>query len=390
MLLSISPEMIRPLDVMCVLGTRPEAIKLAPIAVAARQPGSPFSVSIVATGQHRDLATAALESFGLSADVDLDVMTPLQRPTDVIARVLTALTAVLERQRPDVVLVQGDTATTLAAAMAAYHSKIAVGHVEAGLRTADRYSPFPEEMNRRLTTRLADYHFAPTCLAAERLLAEGTDPDAVIVTGNTVIDALCRLRSTAVAPAQIAVPAGGRMILLTVHRRENHGVRLREVCGAARDIVRTRRDVVIVCPVHPNPDVQRRVHEELASVDRILLVPPVDYPELLWLLERCALVLTDSGGLQEEAPAFHRPVLVLRDSTERPEGIEGGVARLVGTDRERITAETLRLLDDEQAYRRMSTRENPFGDGRASERILGFLEANHTRQREELRLSHRA
>jgi UDP-N-acetylglucosamine 2-epimerase (non-hydrolysing) len=381
---------MQPLEVMCVLGTRPEAIKLAPIALAARRPGSPFAVSIVATGQHRDLATAALEAFGLSADVDLDVMTPHQQPTDVIARVLTALPPVLERHRPDVVLVQGDTATTLAAALAAYHLKIAVGHVEAGLRTGDRYSPFPEEMNRRLTTRVATYHFAPTCLAAERLLLEGIDPDAVSVTGNTVIDALCRLRSTAAPPAQVKVPHDRRMILLTVHRRENHGARLSDVCAAACDIVRARRDVVIVCPVHPNPDVQRRVHEELAAVERIQLVPPVDYPELLWLLDRCFLVLTDSGGLQEEAPTFHKPVLVLRDSTERPEGVDGGVARLVGTARERIAGETLRMLDDEQEYRRMSTRENPFGDGRAAERILRFLAANHTRKMEESRLSHGA
>jgi UDP-N-acetylglucosamine 2-epimerase (non-hydrolysing) len=382
--------MIRPLDVMCVLGTRPEAIKLAPIVLAARRPGSPFTVSIVATGQHRDLATAALESFGLSADVDLDLMTPHQRPTEVIARALIALPPVLERRRPDVVLVQGDTATTLAAAMAAYHMKVAVGHVEAGLRTADRYSPFPEEMNRRLTTRLADYHFAPTCLAAERLLTEGIHPDAVIVTGNTAIDALCRLRSNSVAPPQLDVQDDHRVILLTVHRRENHGARLREVCGAARDIVGARRDVVIVCPVHPNPDVQRRVHEELAAVERIQLVPPLDYPELLWLLERCVLVLSDSGGLQEEAPTFHKPVLVLRDSTERPEGIDGGVARLVGTARERITTASLRLLDDEQEYRRMSTRANPFGDGRASERILEFLATIHTRPGEESRLSQHA
>jgi UDP-N-acetylglucosamine 2-epimerase (non-hydrolysing) len=382
--------MVRPLDVMCVLGTRPEAIKLAPIALAARRLGNPFAVSIVATGQHRDLATAALEAFGLSADVDLGVMTPHQRPTDVIARVLTALPPLLESRRPDVVLVQGDTATTVAAALAAYHSKIPVGHVEAGLRTGDRYSPFPEEMNRRLATRLASYHFAPTVLAAERLLLEGVDPDSVIVTGNTVIDALCRLRSTATPPGQLGVPDGQRMILLTVHRRENHGARLREVCAAARDIVRARGDVVIVCPVHPNPDVQRRVHEELAAVERIQLVPPVEYPELLWLLDRSVLVLTDSGGLQEEAPAYHKPVLVLRDSTERPEGIEAGVARLVGTARERITGETLRLLDDAQEYRRMSSRDNPFGDGRAAERILGFLEANHPRPAEESQMSHRA
>jgi UDP-N-acetylglucosamine 2-epimerase (non-hydrolysing) len=370
--------MTSTLKLMCVLGTRPEAIKLAPVVLAARRPGQ-FAASLVATGQHRDLATLALDSFGLRADVDLDVMTPQQRPTDVIARVLTALPAVFERHRPDVVLVQGDTATTIAASLAAYHAKIAVGHVEAGLRTSDPYCPFPEEMNRRLTTRLATYHFAPTRLASERLLAEGVDPAAVIVTGNTVIDALCRLRSTTVRPREIEVPHNRRMILLTVHRRENHGARLLEICSAVRDIVRARGDVVVVCPVHPNPDVQRRVYQELA-VERVHLVPPLDYPELLWLLDRSFLVLTDSGGLQEEAPAFHKPVLVLRESTERPEGVEGGVARLVGTTRAHIVRETLRVLDDEQEYLGMSTRENPFGDGRAAERILQFLAAHHPQQ----------
>jgi len=365
---------------MCVLGTRPEAIKLAPVALAARGLGNQFAVSIVATGQHRDLATSALDAFGLRADVDLDLMTSQQRPTDVIARVLTSLPAVFERHRPDVVLVQGDTATTVAAALAAYHSKIAVGHVEAGLRTGDRYSPFPEEMNRRLTTQLATYHFAPTRLASERLLVEGVDPSAVIVTGNTVIDALSRLRSTAVPPRAVDLPADRRMILLTVHRRENHGERLLDICAAVRDIVRARRGVVVVCPVHPNPEVQRRVHHELAAVEGIQLVPPVDYPELLWLLDRSFLVLTDSGGLQEEAPAFHKPVLVLRESTERSEGIEGGTARLVGTGRAQIARETLRMLDDGQEHLRMSTRENPFGDGHAAERILQFLATNHSRQ----------
>jgi UDP-N-acetylglucosamine 2-epimerase (non-hydrolysing) len=378
------------LKVMCVLGTRPEAIKLAPVALAVHRLADQFAVSVVATGQHREMATLALAAFGVSADVDLDVMTPHQRPTDVIARVLTALPSVFERHRPDVVLVQGDTATTVAAALAAYHSEIAVGHVEAGLRTGDRYSPFPEEMNRRLTTRLASYHFAPTRLASDRLLAEGVDPRTVIMTGNTVVDALCRLRATATPPRGINLTDRQRMILLTVHRRENHGARLLDICAAVRDIVRARRDVVVLCPVHPNPDVQRRVYQELA-IERIQLMPPLDYPELLWVLDRSFLVLTDSGGLQEEAPAFHKPVLVLRESTERPEGIDGGVAKLVGTARERIVSETLRVLDDEDEYLRMRTRENPFGDGHAAERILHFLATNHPRQAAaEWQLSHRA
>lgn len=357
-----------------MLGTRPEAIKLAPIVLAARSTPDSFVVTTIATGQHREMANAALAAFGLTANVDLQVMVANQHPTDVIARVMLALPAVLDTIRPDVVLVQGDTASTLSGALCAYHAKIPVGHVEAGLRTADRYSPFPEEMNRRVTSAVATFHFAPTTIAQARLLAEHIAPETVIVTGNTVIDALQHLRSAMRQPAGIALPPRSRLILLTCHRRENHGDKLGEICAAVRDIVAARAEVIVVCPVHPNPDVASRMRTELAGVRGIQLLEPVDYPELLWLMEASAIVLTDSGGLQEEAPAFKRPVLVLRDVTERPEGVECGVARLLGTDRVTIVRETLRLLDDPNEYSRMATGDNPYGDGHAATRILSWLQ----------------
>jgi UDP-N-acetylglucosamine 2-epimerase (non-hydrolysing) len=359
---------------VCVLGTRPEAIKLAPIVTAARARPERFSATIVATGQHREMAAAALAAFGLEADIDLDIMAANQRPTDVLARVLQALPPVVERADADVVLVQGDTSSTLAGALCAHHARIPVGHVEAGLRTADRYTPFPEEMNRRLTSTLATHHFAPTAGARDRLLAEGIPASAIVMTGNTVVDALTCLRGRARAPRGVALPADAPVILLTAHRRENHGVNLEHICAAVRDLARAKPGLAIVCPVHPHPNVRGRMHGELGRVPGVQLIDPVDYQELLWLLDRCTIVLTDSGGLQEEAPTYRKPVLVLRDVTERPEGIEAGVARLVGTGRAAIVAETLRLLDDPAEYRRMAGGINPYGDGRAAERILDALD----------------
>jgi UDP-N-acetylglucosamine 2-epimerase len=367
-----------PLHIACVFGTRPEAIKLAPVALAARRQPARFAVTLIATGQHRDLATVALAPFLLRADVDLKVMEADQAPTEVLARVLLALPPVLESVRPDVVLVQGDTSSTLAGALCAYHARIPVGHVEAGLRTSDMYSPFPEEMNRRLTTAVATYHFAPTRTAQARLVREAVDPGAIVVTGNTVVDALGHLRTAAARPQGLEIPIDSRLILLTCHRRENHGPRLADICAAVRDIVAARPDVVVVCPVHPHPAVESSMRAELGSVRSVRLLPAVGYPELLWLLDAATLVMTDSGGLQEEAPAFHAPVLVIRDTTERPEGVDAGVARLIGTDRAVVVRETLRLLDDPDAYARMAQGENPYGDGRASIRILEALAERRT------------
>jgi UDP-N-acetylglucosamine 2-epimerase (non-hydrolysing) len=296
-----------------------------------------------------------------------------QQPTDVLSRILLKLPAVLTSIAPDVVLVQGDTSTTLAAALCAYHAKLPVGHVEAGLRTDDAYSPFPEEMNRRLATRLAAVHFAPTGVARDRLLGEGIAPDEIVVTGNTVVDAVHQLAARAAIPHGVTLRPSARSILLTSHRRENHGAPLEDICLAVRDIVEREPDVDVVWPLHPNPNVGARVRQMMRGVPHVHLIEPVSYLELLGLLQASTIVLTDSGGLQEEAPAFGRPVLVLRESTERPEGVDAGVARVIGTARETVRREVQRLLRDADAYRAMSSAPNPYGDGQASNRILDAL-----------------
>jgi UDP-N-acetylglucosamine 2-epimerase (non-hydrolysing) len=357
-----------------VLGTRPEAIKLAPVILVARRRTCDFRVTVINTGQHQDLCCAALAPFGISPEFDLGIMDVRQTPTDVLARTLERLPSVLGSASPDIVLVQGDTSTALGAALCAHHLKIPVGHVEAGLRTDRRYCPFPEEMNRRLISPLASYHFAPTERAREHLLREGIPDSSVLVTGNSVVDALYWLRDKAARPAGLPTQEfSGRVLLLTCHRRENHGAGIRSICLAVRDIVTQCPDVHIVFPVHPNPNVAQDVFDLLRDQSRILLIPPVDYPELVWLLQKATLVLTDSGGIQEEAPSFGKPVLVLREVTERPEGIEAGVARLVGTDRRSIVEATLQLLENSDAYAAMSKAVNPYGDGHAAQRILDFV-----------------
>jgi UDP-N-acetylglucosamine 2-epimerase (non-hydrolysing) len=362
-----------------VLGTRPEAIKLAPVILMARRRSGEFQVTVINTGQHQDLSCLALAPFGIDPEFDLGIMDAHQTPTDVLARTLERLPSVFSRVKPDMVLVQGDTSTALGAALCAHHLKIPVGHVEAGLRTNRRYSPFPEEMNRRLISPLATYHFAPTEIARKHLLREGVPESSVLVTGNSVVDALYYLRDKAVRPAALSVQEFlGPMLLLTCHRRENHGAGVRSVCLAARDIVTRCPDIHIVFPVHPNPNVSQDVFDLLSGEPQILLIPPVEYPELVWLLQKATLVLTDSGGIQEEAPSFGKPVLVLREMTERPEGVEAGVARLVGTDRRSIAQAALLLLENPEAYAAMSKAMNPYGDGHTSERILHFL-AQHMR-----------
>jgi len=356
-----------------VLGTRPEAIKLAPIILAARARGSEFRSTIINTGQHEQLSLDALAVFGLKADVDLQIMNPCQTPADVLARILERLPRALAREQPGVVLVQGDTSTALGAALSAYHLKVPIAHVEAGLRTGDRYIPFPEEMNRRLISPLACYHFAPTKSARDHLLHEGITESSILITGNSIIDALYYLRDKAAPPRELAQGLSGRMLLVTSHRRENHGAGIRSICTALQDIIVQCPDIHVVFPVHPNPDVNRDVFGLLGDLPQIRLIPPVDYPQLVWLLERATLVLTDSGGVQEEAPAFGKPVLVLRDVTERPEGIEAGVARLVGTARQNIVESALHLLQNPSAYAAMAKTVSPYGDGHASERILRFL-----------------
>jgi UDP-N-acetylglucosamine 2-epimerase (non-hydrolysing) len=314
--------------------------------------------------------------FDVRADHDLDLMTPGQSPAEITARVLERLPPLIRRVRPDVLLVQGDTMTCFAAAFAAHLEKVPSGHVEAGLRTGDRYQPFPEEMNRVLTSRLASIHFAPTPQARDRLLAEGVPPADVHLTGNTVIDALLltvrpdyRFRT----PALAALDPARRVVLVTTHRRESFGPPLRSTCAALRDLVGRFPDLQVVLPVHPNPEVKGTVESLLCDLRGVTLIEPVDYVEFVHLLARAHLVLTDSGGVQEEAPSLGKPVLVLRDVTERPEGVAAGTAVVVGTDRERIVTQATELLSSPAAYARMANAVNPYGDGRASERIAAAL-----------------
>ena len=362
--------------VLSVFGTRPEAIKMAPVVHRLREAPARFESVVCVSAQHRGMLDQVLEVFGLEADHDLDLMTPGQSPAEIVARVMERLPGLLRDVRPDVLLVQGDTMTTFAAAFAAYLERIPTAHVEAGLRTGDRFQPFPEEMNRVLTTRLASLHFAPTAQARDRLLAEGVAPADVHLTGNTVIDALLATRRPDYrfrTPALAALDPAARVVLVTTHRRESFGAPLRSTCAAVGDLVERFPDIHVVLPVHPNPEVKQPVEALLCDLPRVSLIDPVDYVEFVHLMDRAHLILTDSGGVQEEAPSLGKPVLVLREVTERPEGVAAGTAVVVGTDRARIVSTASALLASPEAYARMANAVNPYGDGHASERIVAAL-----------------
>lgn len=361
-----------------VVGTRPEVIKMAPVyAALADDPRA--EVELISTAQHREMLDQALAVFSLTADVDLDLMRPGQTPVDVLSAALTGLSRHFERSRPDVVLVQGDTTTVLAGALAAFYLKIPVAHVEAGLRTHDLMSPWPEEMHRKLADPLSRWCFAATEDAARNLRAEGTPDAAIHVTGNTAIDALhmaveiCERSPPNVEGLPAGALDGRRLILATAHRRENLGARMESVCLALRDLVLANDDVVVVLPVHLNPTVRKTVFGSLTDVPRVHLIPPTDYLSFVHLMHRSQLIVTDSGGIQEEAPALGKPVLVTRTTTERAEAVESGQAVLLGTDRTRIVATAQRLLDDPAAYSAMVGDSSPFGDGHAARRIAEVL-----------------
>lgn len=361
--------------VAIVIGTRPEAIKLAPVVLELDARGRDFESVVIATGQHREMLDQVLRCFKIAPQVDLGLMRDDQRLGDYAARALDAVTTTLADVRPDAVLVQGDTTTAAMAALAAFYEGILVGHVEAGLRSFDRRNPYPEEVNRRVAGVVADVHFAPTSGARENLLREGTADDSIVVTGNTIVDALSSIDLGVQwdDPALSSVDFhGSRVLLVTAHRRESHEAGLGRICAALRELA-ALESVQVVYPVHLNPRVQSVVHSELDGVANVHLVAPLSYPDLLRALRQCALVLTDSGGIQEEAPSFRKPVLVLRDVTERPEVIECGAGLIVGTDTDRIVSEATRLLTDSAAYDAMATVENPFGDGKAAVRIVDAL-----------------
>ena len=361
-----------------VLGTRPEAIKLSPVVRALRA-RSGAKVTVCATGQHREMLDQILQLEGLEPDIDLDLMAPGQSLNEVAARLFQRLGPVLADIRPDRVIVQGDTMSAAMSALCAHYQRIPVAHVEAGLRSGDPWAPWPEEANRRVVTQVADMHFAPTALSAEKLLAEGVAPKQVHVTGNTVIDALLATRRrlselggrTQVSEAALRRAGGRRIVLVTCHRRENHGAPLQAVAAAIARIAE-RADVEVIWPTHPNPAV-RAALDGLRDRPRIQLLDPLDYVPFVHLLSACDHVLTDSGGVQEEAPALGKPVLVLRDVTERPEGVAAGCARLLGCDADRIVRETARLLDDPLAHAAMARGGSPYGDGRAAERIADIV-----------------
>lgn len=366
---------------MVVFGTRPEAIKMAPVAAAlGNRPD--IEVQIVVTAQHRELLDQVLHVFGVTPCEDLNLMAPDQSLPELFSRILSAVTGSIERLKPDMVLVHGDTTTTLAVALAAFYLRVPIGHVEAGLRTGNLAAPWPEEANRRLTAPLAQLHFAPTAQARCNLLSENVAAGTIHVTGNTVVDALlsaiARVEQDptlqkAVESQLPIIPFGKKLVLVTGHRRENLGERLEEVCQALLEISR-HPDVEVIYPVHPNPSVGNTVNRMLSGNPQIHLIPPLDYLPFIWLMRRADVILTDSGGIQEEAPALNKPVLVLRDTTERPEAIQSGTAKLIGTDRKKIVEWTLALLFEEQQRQTFVNAINPFGDGKAADRIALLTE----------------
>lgn len=357
--------------ILVVVGTRPEAIKMAPVILALRNEDW-AEVSVLATAQHRQLLDQVMASFAIPIDIDLDLMRPNQTLAELTARILQGVTPVFERQRYDAVLVQGDTTTVMAVAMAAFYQGIPVGHIEAGLRTGDIRNPFPEEMNRIIAGRLSRWHFAPTVNARDNLMREGYPGSDIHVTGNTVIDALMMSASRDLSMG-VAVPEGKRLVLVTSHRRENFGEPLREICLAVRDLVDRHDDVHVLFPVHPNPNIAGTANEILGANSAITLCQPLEYLPFVAAMQRAHLILSDSGGVQEEAPALGKPVLVLRKETERPEAVVEGVVRLVGTDREVIGREASLLLTDDDAYAAMARGVSPYGDGKAAQRIVAIL-----------------
>lgn len=372
------------MKVLTVFGTRPEAIKMAPLVHAlAKDPY--FEAKVCVTAQHREMLDQVLNLFSIIPDYDLDIMQPGQGLTEITCRILEGLKPILESFKPDVVLVHGDTTTTIAASLAAFYQRIPVGHVEAGLRTGDLSSPWPEEANRTLTGHLAMYHFSPTQNARQNLLRENIPDKQIFVTGNTVIDALFWVRDTVLNNDNLHSELAARypfldeskkLVLVTGHRRESFGQGFEQICHALVDIAAKHQDVQIVYPVHLNPNVSEPVNRILGHVKNIILIEPQDYLPFLWLMTHAWLILTDSGGIQEEAPSLGKPVLVMRETTERPEAIEAGTVRLVGTDRQRIVEEVTHLLRDNDAWQAMSRAHNPYGDGQACERILHALKNN--------------
>jgi len=369
---------------LIIFGTRPEAIKMAPLVKEFQKHKETFETRVCVTAQHRQMLDQVLDFFGIVPDYDLNLMKPNQNLFTLTADIITGLQPVLDDFRPDYVYVHGDTSTSSVAALAAFYSGAKVCHVEAGLRTHNKWSPFPEEINRQLTGRLADYHFAPTQKSKENLLAENVADETILITGNTVIDALLdsavrvqHIENEEITRLKGLVEPAKKLVVVTGHRRENHGQGFLNICEALKTIATTHSDVQIIYPVHLNPNVQKPVYEILSGIGNIHLIDPLAYPAFVWLMNQSYLIITDSGGVQEEAPSLGKPVLVMRDTTERPEAVDAGTVILVGTDKDKIIAETDELLVNASRYRQMSELHNPYGDGKACERIAEFMKNLH-------------
>lgn len=366
--------------VLLIFGTRPEAIKMAPLVKEFEKKPLEFETRVCVTAQHREMLDQVLEFFEISPDYDLDLMKPDQNLYSLTATIIGSLKSVLEEYKPDYVFVHGDTTTTMASSIAGFYSGAKVCHIEAGLRTFNKLSPFPEEINRQIAGRVCDYHFAPTSTSKENLLKENIENDSILVTGNTVIDALLEsvnrvqnLSNPTVDFIKSELKDGQEVILVTGHRRENHGDGFERICLALRTIAEKKPEVKIIYPVHLNPKVQEPVKRHLSDLKNILLIDPLSYPNFIWLMNRSRIIITDSGGVQEEAPSLGKPVLVMRDTTERPEAVEAGTVLLVGTNRELIISEALDLLENEARFKTMSELHNPYGDGQACKRIVKFI-----------------
>lgn len=369
---------------LIVFGTRPEAIKMAPLVKAFQKETGIFETRVCVTAQHREMLDQVLEFFEIIPNYDLDLMKPNQNLYSLTGDIINGLKPILEEFNPDYVYVHGDTTTTMASSIAAFYSGAKVCHVEAGLRTHNKLSPFPEEMNRQITGRITDIHFAPTKASKENLLQEDIRWEAVVVTGNTVIDALLHsvskvdtIEDAEIEMLKTTIDPSKKLILVTGHRRENHGQGFINICSALKQIALENPDTQIIYPVHLNPNVQKPVYDLLASVENIQLMAPLSYPAFVWLMNKSYLIITDSGGVQEEAPSLGKPVLVMRDTTERPEAVDAGTVILVGTDTDKIVAETTKLLNNSELYNKMSALHNPYGDGKACTRIIQKIKELH-------------
>lgn len=365
---------------LIVFGTRPEAIKMAPLVKAFKEQNHQFDTRVCVTAQHREMLDQVLDFFDIVPEYDLNLMKPNQNLYSLTGDIIVGLKEVLEDFQPDYVYVHGDTTTTMAASLAAFYSGAKVCHVEAGLRTHNKRAPFPEEMNRQITGRISDYHFAPTAASQANLLRENINPQEISITGNTVIDALLEsvervkdIQNEEISQLKDIVDPTKKLILVTGHRRENHGDGFIRICEALKEIATTHADVQIIYPVHLNPNVMKPVYEILSEIDNIKLIDPLAYPSFVWLMNQSYLIITDSGGVQEEAPSLGKPVLVMRNTTERPEAVEAGTVILVGTDKQKIVDEAHSLLTDIERYATMSALHNPYGDGKACQRIVEFI-----------------